>query len=278
MINAEELGKNVPTVRDAAGAVQAMEGILAEAYAWGLLGLDLEWDKCRNITWIGLGTKTRSVAFWYPTLPKAALDMAIAAVADPNLAKLSHNCQADKEIWELNIGPVGGTYEDTMLLHHAAYPGLAHDLQNVSSQFLVVPPWKTWRREEIKASKIAFKEAEKAAKKAEKQRIHEEKNAIRKAEAERKKAERQKAHEERNAAKAAEKAAKQAAKAAKKKGPGPLLDVETMRAQAQVAMSIPPPPPLPPLPPGQKTLRVVMPDNATVMTGQGQTYVVGEDE
>ena len=66
---------------------------------------------------------------------------------------------------------------NTMLIHHAACPGLAHDLQQVTSQFLVVPPWKTWHRQANKeaeeAAKVqakADKEQAKADAKAEKER------------------------------------------------------------------------------------------------------------
>lgn len=35
---------------------------------------------------------------------------------------------------------------NSMLAHHCACPGVLHDLQSVATQFLVVPPWKTWHR------------------------------------------------------------------------------------------------------------------------------------
>jgi len=179
-------------VRD--GDVAAMQAILDEARAWGILGIDLEWNKDGRITWIGLGTKHRAVSFWRAGLSPAALDLARAAMADATLPKLIHNLQADKTVWEREIGPMNGRIEDTMLMHHAAFPGIAHDLQQVVSQFLVVPPWKAWRRKEVEQAKTEARETTKANKKTA----------------------RMAAHEARNAAKAAEKAAREAEKAAER--------------------------------------------------------------
>lgn len=230
-------------VTDPALAVEAMRTILAEAREWGLLGIDLEWDKYDRVTWIGLGTAKRAFAFWRATLPEEALALARAAMADPTLPKLGHNgIQADRPVWERELGPVSGmgTFQDSLLMHHAAYPGLPHDLQQVVSQFLVVPPWKAWRAiaqkkalEEAKAKAKLEKEIAKAKnkervtvaratiaaeraelrelKKSAKQLEHEQRNADSAAEKLARKAERQAAHDARNAALKAGKAAKKAA-------------------------------------------------------------------
>lgn len=123
---------------------------------------------------------------------------------------------------------------NSMLIHHVACPGIDHDLQQVASQYLCVPPWKVdhakraaeWeakQKEQAKAEKAKVKEekkaqrqaehearnaekaAEKAAKKATRQVEHEARNAQLKAEGEARKAERKAAHEARNAAAAADK-------------------------------------------------------------------------
>lgn len=234
---------NDGVVTDPDKALDAMRAILADAWAWGMLGVDLEWDKLGRITWIGFGTSKRAYAFWLPTLPPEALKLANEAMADPKLVKLGHNgIQADRMMWEKNLGPCSGmdTWQDTMLLHHAAFPGLSHELQQVVSQFLVVPPWKAWRAEANKRAKTEAKEkfklekdiekakareakvaeaarikAEKAAEKerikAEKKAAHEARNAERAAEKARKKAEKQRRHEEHNAKLKAEKEARKAA-------------------------------------------------------------------
>lgn len=209
----------------------AVRTIIAEARTWGMLGIDLEWNEDGRITWVGLGHALngsgRAVSFWWPGMPEESRKLIAEAFADPLLPKLGQNgIQADRKVWEREVGPTGGTWEDTMLLHHAAYPGIAHDLQQIVSQFLVVPPWKAWRREAMrqaaeqrrvqakldkKAAKQAAHQARNAERAAEKQRRQEEKLAGRQAkveaktaEKEAKKSEKQRAHEERIAAQIAE--------------------------------------------------------------------------
>jgi len=44
---------------------------------------------------------------------------------------------------ERYFGEIKAQKEDTLLLHHAVYPKLPHNLQSIASQFLAIPPWKT---------------------------------------------------------------------------------------------------------------------------------------
>jgi hypothetical protein len=152
-------------VTTAGVSAKAAQTIIDESRAWGMLGFDLEWSMVTGeITWIGLGHAGRAVSFWAPTLPNDAWAVIKAAIKDPTLPKLAHNIQAERLKWTEKFGEdaIGGLFEDTMLLHHAACPGLAHDLQQVTSQFLVVPPWKTWHRQANKAAEAAAKEQQKA--------------------------------------------------------------------------------------------------------------------
>lgn len=221
-------------VRDAEAAVAAMRAILDDARAWGLLGVDLEWDQEEHITWIGFGTARRACAFWRASLPPEALQLARDAMADATLPKLGHNgIQADRPIWERDIGPVRGVWEDTMLLHHAAYPGLAHDLQNVVSQFLVVPPWKSWRAESARRARVAAKEAEKLATQVARAQARAEKQAAQAAAREQAKLQRQAEHEARNAARAAEKAARKAQRQAEHEARNAALAAEKAARKAQ---------------------------------------------
>lgn len=204
-------------VREAGAAVEAVKAILADAAEWGMLGLDLEWNKAGHITWLGIGTKKRAHSFWFPTLPQEAVDLVKAAFADENLPKLIQNLQADKGVWEREMNsPIAGTIDDTLLMHHAAFPGIAHDLQNIASQFLVIPPWKTWQRQEVKRLLAEQKAAEKAAKKEAKRIAHEQRNAARAAEKQAKKDARVKERAEKAAQKEADKVAKAAAKKGKR--------------------------------------------------------------
>ena len=197
---------------DGKGAAEAMTKILAEAREWGMLGLDMEWTKTNKITWVGLGHAGRACSFWKDALPPPALAELAAAMADEALPKLIHNSQADKGVWEGEVGPMRGEINCTMLMHHAAYPGIAHDLQQVVSQFLVVPPWKTEHKQARKASEKAAAQRDRDAKKAEKKIVHEAANAAKKAEKEAAKSQKQAEHERKNAERAAEKARKQAEK------------------------------------------------------------------
>jgi hypothetical protein len=171
--------------------------LLTEAREWGLLGIDLEWDiETRKITWIGIGTSQRSISLYFESIPPEALELIKTAMADETLPKLGHNgIQADYTTWEDNfgLGTVKGVMNDSMLMHHAACPGIAHDLQQVTSQYIVVPPWKAWHRaadkekiaqeraEERRQKEIA-KQIEKANAKAEKEAEKVAKAAIKEAE------------------------------------------------------------------------------------------------
>lgn len=248
---------DILVVHEAANVAPAMEAILADIYEWGMLGLDLEWtcEGSKNpldalgagahraqITWVGIGCAKRSVSFKWEALledynergmelpngagvSESGLAMLQAAMEMENLPKLAHNKQADKAVWEAQVGSINGRILDTMLLHHAACPGIDHDLQQVVSQFLCVPPWKVEHARAVAARKQEEREAAKAEKTAEKERkkaeriaTHEEKNRKSAEEKAARKAAKQAAHEARNAALHAEKEARKAAKKGKKSG------------------------------------------------------------
>jgi hypothetical protein len=191
----------------------AIRAIIADARAWGLLGIDLEWNKDGRITWVGLGTAQRAVSFWWPEMAEEGRKLIADAFAEPLLPKLGQNgIQADRAVWEREVGPTGGVWEDTMLLHHAAYPGIAHDLQQIVSQFLVVPPWKAWRREAMRLADQQRRDQAKAEKKAVKQAAHQARNAERAAEKQRKKDAKVAEREQKVAGKIAEKEAKKSEK------------------------------------------------------------------
>jgi len=154
----------------------------------GMLAIDLEWGKDGLITWLGLASWDKvmsndynAISIYWPRMPRALVVHVASYGWRDSLPKLFHNLQADIKVWEKQIGPIQGVLEDTMLMHHAAYPGAAHDLQNVASQFLLVPPWKADRRNETKQAARDFVKAEKQAKKSVGQIEHELRNAQRKA-------------------------------------------------------------------------------------------------
>ena len=217
---------DIQVVSEAAEVMPALEALFADAYKLGVLGLDLEWTcpghksaldalgaggHLAQITWVGLGCEKWAVSFkWEALLEADAFPYIQQVMEDPALAKLAHNKQADKAVWEAQVGPVKGRWLDTMLMHHAVCPGIDHDLQQVVSQYLCVPPWKVDHArairefaEQQKAEGKALKAAEKETIKAAKQAEHEARNLARAAEKATKKAAKQAAHEAKNAAAAA---------------------------------------------------------------------------
>jgi len=229
---------DITVVHEAADVAPAMSALLDDIRDWGVLGLDLEWlcEGSKNaldalgagahraqITWVGVGCGTRAISFKWEALiedcnqrgqdypngegaDESGLAMLQAAMEDGNLPKLCHNKQADIAVWEAQVGPIRGKRMDSMLQHHVAFPGIDHDLQQVVSQFLCVPPWKVDHQRAIAEHEArvreeakAVKAVEKEQKKVEKKIAHEAANAEKKAKAAADKAARKAAHEARNA-------------------------------------------------------------------------------
>jgi uracil-DNA glycosylase family 4 len=227
---------DIYVIHEASEVEAAMSAVLAHIYEWGILGLDLEWicDGSKNaldalgaeahraqITFVGVGCATLAVSFKWEALlenynergmespngtavSESGLAQLQAAMEMENLPKLCWNKQADKSIWEAQVGPIRGRILDGMLQHHCAFPGIDHDLQQGASQFLCIPPWKVDHQRVVAEHKAEERQQAKDIKAAKR---------------ERKKAERVAAHEERNRKlhedKLARKATKAAAKAAK---------------------------------------------------------------
>jgi uracil-DNA glycosylase family 4 len=247
-----EWSDDIKVVSDPDEVLPEMTAILEDVYECGMLGFDLEWT-CKDspnaldalgagahralITWVGVGCTKRAVSFAWSALwsdfERSAAPIAytpsglwalLVAMQDENLPKLSHNKQADKAVWEAQWpawfgAAVRGRFLDSMLMHHVAFPGIDHDLQQVASQFLCVPAWKVahsraiaeakgQQREEAKQAKAVEREQKKLARIAE----HEARNAVKKAEAEARKVQRKAEREAGNEAAKADKEARRAAK------------------------------------------------------------------
>jgi uracil-DNA glycosylase family 4 len=243
---------DIQVVHEASEVRTVMRSILTDIYEWGMLGLDLEWfcEDSKNaldalganahkavITWVGIACAKRGVSFKWEALledndvtqcndlegMQSGLTLLQAAMEDENLPKLMHNKQADVAVWEANVGPMFGDRHDTMLAHHVACPGIDHELQQVASQYLCIPPWKVEHAREREQFEAQLKEearvqklVEAEAKKADKKAKHEAANAEKKAKAERDKAERVARHNAENAQKKADKAARKALEKAEK--------------------------------------------------------------
>jgi uracil-DNA glycosylase len=91
---------------------------------------------------LGLATAKRAISVSWRILTPRAKRLIGALLSDPTVRKVFHNGLYDVPVLERHGFPVVGDWDDTMLLHHNAFPGLAHDLQRVTSQFYAVTPWK----------------------------------------------------------------------------------------------------------------------------------------
>ncbi len=163
----------------------------------GLLAIDLEWGMDSKITWLGLASAERAYSIYLPHMD-STMRAILKRIGANQRPKLFHNLQADVPIWEAQIGLLNGQHEDTMLMHHCAFPGAAHDLQNVASQFLLVPPWKADRRNEEKQAAKNATASDRQARKAAKQLDHQSRNANSAEAARVRKASRKAKHDARN--------------------------------------------------------------------------------
>lgn len=92
---------------------------------------------------LGLATPTYSVSVLWDLLPAWCFHLLRTLLIHPRVKKTFHNGLYDRTVLEANSFPVDGPWEDTLLGHHAAFPGMAHNLQMVTAQFKAVEPWKS---------------------------------------------------------------------------------------------------------------------------------------
>jgi uracil-DNA glycosylase family 4 len=133
-------------IESPARALALLEGIAADAYRLNQLSIDTETTgkEARKVklTALGLGTNERAISIAYHLCDKRVWALFRELCAAEAIRKLYFNRQFD-EIVLLSHGVVlGGPGEDVMLQHHAAFPGLPHDLQRVATQFFAIRPWK----------------------------------------------------------------------------------------------------------------------------------------
>jgi DNA polymerase I-like protein with 3'-5' exonuclease and polymerase domains len=91
---------------------------------------------------IGLATAEFGISVAWRVLTDRARRLIAALLADPGILKICHNVLYDRPVLEHNGMPIRGPVDDTLLLHHCAFPGLTHRLQQVTTQFFAMPPWK----------------------------------------------------------------------------------------------------------------------------------------
>jgi len=138
---------------------QLLRDIVYEGIAEGEIALDLETyvdDVERHhalmayvakIKAIGLATTQRAVSLLWGKIPPWAQVFVALVLAHPRVTKTFHNGIYDRTVLAANGFVIDGPWEDTLLAHHAAFPGCAHRLQVVASQFFATAPWKCLRRD-----------------------------------------------------------------------------------------------------------------------------------
>ena len=129
--------------------------VLHEAFEEGAVSCDLETyveDIERytalqaykaQIRALGLSTKTRSISVLWHLLDPMTVEMFRLALASPRVTFTYHNALYDQTVLRANGFYLSEHFEDTMLMHHAAFPGMAHNLQQVTAQFFATKPWKS---------------------------------------------------------------------------------------------------------------------------------------
>jgi uracil-DNA glycosylase family 4 len=147
---------NVETeIADPERCGQLVRDALDRALVEGELSIDLETyvdDIDRHhalmaymarIRTIGLATNDKSISVMWGQIPSWALSYLQLVLAHLGVTKTFHNGIYDRTVLAANGFTVEGPWEDTLLGHHAAFPGCAHRLQSVTSQFFAVSPWKS---------------------------------------------------------------------------------------------------------------------------------------
>jgi uracil-DNA glycosylase family 4 len=147
-------------------AAELVRGILGEAKRTGVLGLDTETTgKIRDIVdidgktvshqhdareaamcdinAIGLATEERAICVPWVLMSTESKELLKEALLDETIIIVLHNSLYDRPVLHWHGFEIKAEIVDTMLLHHAAFPGLSHKLQRVASQFFLVKSWKS---------------------------------------------------------------------------------------------------------------------------------------
>ena len=151
-------------------AIDLFLGIYREALEEGALSIDLETfvdDPDRhsalmmyvaNIRVIGFATKTQTISIDWNLLPSWC--MSLLQLLLLRVETTYHNGLYDRTVLKRHgflFPPMGEKFFDTLLAHHAAFPGNAHRLQIVAAQFFGVTPWKSeYRNTEETPEKLAL--------------------------------------------------------------------------------------------------------------------------
>lgn len=175
-VNSLSLGKDIRLhldveyeIADQVRAVDLFMRFYRDAIAEGAFSLDLETyvdDPNRHsalmayvakIRVIGLSTKKMTISLAWDLLPSWIFSLLQLLLANEAIEATYHNGLYDRTVLRANGFVVEQQYFDTMLAHHAAFPGNSHRLQVVTGQFFGVGPWKSeFRNQEETLESLAI--------------------------------------------------------------------------------------------------------------------------
>lgn len=135
-------------------ATRLIEQIIESAYEYGFIAVDTETyvddDKRHSalqplvakLRALGLATPKFAVSLSWSAVTVRARRLVALAFADPRLTVVMHNQLYDRPVLRRHGMEVVTKSDDTMLMHHSAFPGLSHNLQRVGTQYFAISPWK----------------------------------------------------------------------------------------------------------------------------------------
>jgi DNA polymerase I-like protein with 3'-5' exonuclease and polymerase domains/uracil-DNA glycosylase len=141
--------------QDSAKATRLFVEAIQRAFDEGEVAIDLETyvdDPLRHhalmayvakIRAIGLATKEKSISVLWDLIQPWGLSYFQAMLATADIKIVTQNGIYDRTVLRANGYEIcGDNFEDTLYAHHSAFPGCAHNLQQITAQFFAVSPWK----------------------------------------------------------------------------------------------------------------------------------------
>jgi len=127
-------------------AYDLMIQVFESALHTGMVAIDTETtgldSRKVQLTAIGIATTEVGISLAYSVCDHRVWSVLREMARDPNIATVFHNRQYDEMVLERYGLQFAGERHDTMLMHHAAFPGAEHKLQRVATQFFAIRPWK----------------------------------------------------------------------------------------------------------------------------------------
>jgi DNA polymerase len=98
-----------------------------------------------KIRFFGLSSKKRAVTVLWDQLTPSSINHIRFLLGSKRIVKTFHNMIYEHMVLQNQHYRfrIAGPQEDTMLGHHASFPGNNHRLQSVACQFRGIPPWKS---------------------------------------------------------------------------------------------------------------------------------------